>query len=240
MRLDVACANLGLLESRNKIKEAIKNGLILVNNKVCTKTSLNVELGDEISIKDTKHFVSRAANKLDLFLDSCDIDVRDLVVLDIGSSTGGFSQVLLQRGVRLIHCVDVGSNQLHKSIKEDTRVVCYENTDIREFEASIKSYSMIVCDVSFISVFQILHKIEELLDGIFILLFKPQFEVGKDVRRNKKGVVLDREKIMLSLENIRETLQNRGFEMLKIEESKLKGKEGNEEFFIATRRYKVS
>lgn len=241
MRLDLACVELGIFESRNKAQEAIKNGNIFVNDNICKKVSNEVDLeNDSIVANQDKFFVSRAAMKLDLFLETFDISINNSIALDIGASTGGFSQVLLQRGARIVHCVDVGTNQLHNNIKNDNRVTCYENTDIRDFNSNIDYYSIVVCDISFISIRQILYKIEELLDGICILLFKPQFEVGREAKRSKKGIVLDKNLIDNTIDELVIELKRRKFEIMCVEESKIKGKEGNAEFFIASRRCKNS
>ncbi len=149
--------------------------------------------------------------------------------LDIGSSTGGFVQILLENGVKEIFAVDVGDNQLHKSLREDKRVRVFENCDIREFKAN-KLFDIITCDISFISILNILKSIDRVSKRDIIILFKPQFEVGKGVKRNKKGVVLDNKAIDSARENFEKATQDLGLETSKEFKIKIAGKSGNIEY----------
>jgi 23S rRNA (cytidine1920-2'-O)/16S rRNA (cytidine1409-2'-O)-methyltransferase len=150
LRLDEELVNRGLVYSRNKAKEIIKSSKVKVNSKVVTKPSFNVTSDDFIEITDDKIYVSRAALKLKNYLDKYNIDFKDKIVLDIGSSTGGFSEVSLEKGAKKVVAVDVGTNQLHPKLRDDERIESYENQDIRDFEYPQK-FDVIVSDVSFIS-----------------------------------------------------------------------------------------
>jgi 23S rRNA (cytidine1920-2'-O)/16S rRNA (cytidine1409-2'-O)-methyltransferase len=227
LRLDEEIVNRGLLNSRNKAKELIKSQKVKVNGKIVTKPSFRVEKSDNIEILQDKVYVSRAAYKLKNYLDKYGIDFNNRLVLDIGSSTGGFSEVCLEKGAKVVG-VDVGNNQLHESLRD--RMEIYENTDIRDFTYN-KKFDIIVSDVSFISLLKIIEKIDTLMNkGDIILLFKPQFEVGKDVKRDKRGVVLDKEAIQKARKNFEKETQKLGWKLLRTEESSIKGKEGNIEY----------
>ena len=228
MRLDKYLVNNGFFESGNKAKEAILNQKIRVDGKIITKPSFNVE---DVNIEVLgENFVSRAAWKLKNYIDEFDIDVKK-TALDIGSSTGGFSEVLLKYGAKKVVCVDVGKNQLHPKIRDDKRSEVYEEMDIREFSYPQK-FDLIVSDVSFISLLYIIDKIDELANGDIILLFKPQFEVGKNAKRNKKGVVIDERAIFSALENFKLQCKMKNWELIREVKSSILGKEGNEEFIL--------
>ena len=231
MRLDEYLVNKKFVESRNKAKELIKSGKIKVNGKIVTKPSFNIESA-EIEVLE-KVYVSRAAWKLKNYLDKYGISFEGKNVIDVGSSTGGFSEVALEKGAKSITCVDVGDNQLHSKLRNDERVKVFENTDIRDFESKDK-FDILVSDVSFISLLKIFDKLKTLSDEM-ILLFKPQFEVGKSVKRDKKGVVLDKEAIKKARENFEKKISEE-FEIIRSEESSIKGKEGNIEYIYHIKR----
>lgn len=230
MRLDIYLYKNFLAQSRQKAQELIRSGWVYLNKKQCTKSSYDVQEDDEIYIQEGYQWVSRAGEKLEGFLSQSNIEVKDKRVLDIGSSTGGFSEVLLFYGAKQIVCVDVGDNQLHPKLRNHSKIVFFENTDIREFESG--GFELIVCDVSFISLRLIVSKIYELCQKEVVLLFKPQFEVGKEIKRNKKGVILDPLVSTKALQDFLNFLKSMGFKICQVQKSVLKGKNGNEEFFI--------
>lgn len=231
MRLDIYLTKHNNIQSRNKSNELIKSKKVLVNGKIVTKPSFNVEEGSEIIITLEEFFVSRAAYKLKYFLEEFPIDVKNKVALDIGSSTGGFTQILLANGVKEVTCVDVGTNQLHPTLKSDTRIKIQENTDIREFHPN-KQYDVVTCDVSFISILYILDEIDRVSDEKIIILYKPQFEVGRTVKRDSNGVVQDEDAINVCRKQFLETTKKFGWKLIVSHESKLSGKSGNvEELF---------
>ncbi|MEA1982924.1 MAG: TlyA family RNA methyltransferase [Campylobacterota bacterium] len=229
MRLDNYLVQKEFVDSRNKAQTIIKEGLVSINSQPIKKTSYKVEEGDEVSVAEYKQYVSRAAHKLLEFLEELDLDVSAKVALDIGSSTGGFTQVLLERGVKEVSAVDVGSEQLHKSIREDERVHVYESCDIREFESG-KEFTLVVSDVAFISLLHILEDIDRLATKDIILLFKPQFEVGREVKRDKNGVVQDKKAIANAMQKFEDACSLKEWCLVQKSPSILTGKEGNLEY----------
>ncbi|AHN38727.1 23S rRNA (cytidine-2'-O)-methyltransferase TlyA [Helicobacter pylori] len=234
MRLDHALFNQHLVNSREKAKALVLKNQVLVNKMVVSKPSFMVREGDKIEFIATNLFVSRAGEKLAAFLETHFVDFKGKVVLDVGASKGGFSEVALLKGAKKVLCVDVGKMQLDESLKQDKRIECYEECDIRGFKTPEK-IDLTLCDVSFISLYCILEAILPLSDE-FLALFKPQFEVGRATKRNKKGVVVDKKAILNALENFKNHLKTKDFQILKIQESLVKGKNGNAEFFIHFKR----
>ena len=229
MRLDNYLVENALVESRNKAQTLIKEGLVLVNAKVVKKSSFKVEESDEVIISEHKSYVSRAAFKLDAFLEELRLDVKGRVALDIGSSTGGFTQVLLERNVAEVNAVDVGRDQLHHSLREDERVNVYEGCDIRKFEPN-RTFDLVVSDVAFISLLYILEDVDRLASKDIILLFKPQFEVGREAKRDKNGVVLDKRAITNAMQKFEDACVLKGWKLETKSPSSLSGKEGNLEY----------
>jgi len=191
VRLDKYLVEEGYFESRNRALEAIKVGQVRVDGKKA-KPSVKIGADSMVEVSDAKFYVSRAARKLEAFLAEHTVDMQQKRALDIGSSTGGFAQIVLENGVASLDCVDVGKDQLHTTIRSDERVSVHEETDIRVFQ-SVEGFELITCDVSFISILQIIDDIDRLSKKgtDIIILYKPQFEVGKDVKRDSKGVVQD-------------------------------------------------
>ena len=230
MRLDKYLVDEGYYESRNRANDAIKAGLVLVDGKK-PKASAKVDENTVVEVEDAKFYVSRAARKLENFLAEYAIDMKGKKALDIGSSTGGFAQIVLENSVEALTCVDVGKDQLHISLRENDKVSLFEETDIREFE-SADGFELITCDVSFISILKITDDIDRLSqkDTDIIILYKPQFEVGKDVKRDSKGVVQDLDAIARRKEEFEVEAVKLGWEEKYQAESKVTGKEGNQEY----------
>ena len=156
-------------------------------------------------------------------------------VLDVGSSTGGFVQILLQHGAKSVTALDVGSSQLSEILRRDPRVIVRENTDIREF-ISEKKFDLITCDVSFISLNLILKSLASLAKSALIVLFKPQFEVGAEIKRNKKGVLKDEKAVCAARAKFERLCAELGLAALHASACKITGKEGNREFFYLLKR----
>ncbi len=228
MRLDVYLVENGYFESRNRALEAIKSGKVRVGGK-SVKPSFICDEHCVVEVENEKFYTSRAGRKLEAFLAECDIDLKGKTALDVGSSTGGFAQILLEGGVSALSCVDVGSNQLHSKIKEDARVTAFEQTDIRDFVAKV--FDVVSCDVSFISLLEIIDALNRFANSDIILLYKPQFEVGKDVRRDSRGVVLDKDAIRYNMQEFEKRAMKLEWKLVSKIPSKIKGKEGNEEYF---------
>ncbi len=234
-RLDLFLAEKGFFGSRNKANEFIKKSNVKVNGKIVTKPSFLVNDDSIIEIFEEKSYVSRAGYKLKEFLKNYSVDIKEKVCLDIGSSTGGFCEVLLEYGAKEIYAVDVGKNQLHPKIKNSKKVNSFEECDIRKFDIDRK-FDIVTCDVSFVGIKHILPAIKKFSNDKIILLFKPQFEVGKDVKRDKKGVVKDNDAIKRAIKKFESLLVSNGLKTIKQEESKIKGKEGNVEYFYYIQR----
>jgi len=230
MRLDKYLVDEGYYESRNRANDAIKAGLVMVNSKK-GKPSTKIDEDMLVEVEDSKFYVSRAGRKLESFLASYAMDLKDKIALDIGSSTGGFAQILLENEVATLDCVDVGSAQLHISLRDNEKVSLYEETDIRVFESS-KTYGLMTCDVSFISITQILEAMDTLgvMGTDILILYKPQFEVGKDVKRDARGVVQDKDAIDRRKEAFEAQTLSLGWEKKYEEASQVRGKEGNQEY----------
>ena len=231
MRLDKYITEKFSLQSRNKAAELIKNNKVLVDGIVIKKASFLIEQNMKVTLEEEDFFVSRSAYKLKYFLEDNDIVVKNKTAVDIGSSTGGFTQILLNNDVKSVTCVDVGTNQLHDTIKHNSKITIVENTDIRKFHPE-KFYELVTCDVSFISIHNILDDIHRLSSNKIIILYKPQFEVGKEVKRDRNGVVLDTQAIENQRSIFLEATKKLQWKLLVSQKSKLAGKSGNiEELF---------
>ena len=228
-RLDSYLVAHSLCESRNKAQTLIKKRVVSVNEVVITKSSFEVKESDVVTLGAHKEYVSRSALKLLAFLEEITFDVTGRVALDIGSSTGGFTQVLLESGAQEVSAVDVGTEQLHKSLREDSRVFVYESCDIRNFKSD-KAFDLVVSDVAFISLLHILDAIDRLASHAIILLFKPQFEVGREAKRDKNGVVLDQKAILGAMLRFEDACALKGWRLEAKKPSALSGKEGNLEY----------
>jgi 23S rRNA (cytidine1920-2'-O)/16S rRNA (cytidine1409-2'-O)-methyltransferase len=228
MRLDKYLVEKGYFESRNRALDAIKRGKVFVDG-VVAKASYKCDETTNIDIDKEKFYVSRAAKKLELFLEEYPMELKGKQALDIGSSTGGFVQILLENKVASVACVDVGSNQLHHSLRGNERVDIFEERDIRDF-ISEKPFEVVTCDVSFISILQIVDAIDRLSSGDMILLFKPQFEVGRGVKRDSRGVVVNQEAIKEAIDKFEAKTVELGWKLCYSTPSKLAGKSGNIEY----------
>jgi len=229
IRVDNYLVENTLAGSRTKAQAMIKEGLVVVNGEVMLKPSLKVSSSDEVRVKEHKEYVSRSAHKLASFLDELKIDINSKVALDIGSSTGGFTQVLLEYGASEVTAVDVGKEQLHETLKKDARVHSFESCDIRDFKSE-KQFDLVTSDVAFISLLNILDDVERLACGNIILLFKPQFEVGREAKRDKNGVVTDEKAILKAMVKFEDACSIKGWKLILKSPYKLTGKEGNLEY----------
>ena len=227
MRLDQYMVENGFVDSRTKAQTLIKSEKVSVAGKTITKPAFKV-FSEEVKLTDEKIYVSRAAKKLKDFLPLLPFQVTGMSALDIGASTGGFTEILLEAGAESVTCVDVGSGQLHPSLVNDRRVINFEKMDIRNYPTQ-KQFELITSDVSFISLHHIFEAIDALSSRYIILLFKPQFEVGKDVKRDSNGVVVDKKAIALSQTKFEESTAALGWKLLVQAPASISGKEGNQE-----------
>ncbi len=236
MRLDKYLYENFELQSRNKACELIKNNKIKLNGKIISKASFQVLDTPNIEILEEDFYVSRSAYKLKHFLEEIHLNLENKRALDIGSSTGGFTQILLENRVKHVTCVDVGSNQLHDKVKENKNIDFFENTDIRNFTSS-HEFDIVTCDVSFISILYIIEDIERLASKDIIILYKAQYEVGSSVKRNTKGVVMDLKAIEKARKKFTDTCLALNWTLVYNNFSKVTGKEGNnEELFYFTKK----
>ncbi|MGP1484578.1 MAG: 23S rRNA (cytidine-2'-O)-methyltransferase TlyA [Campylobacter sp.] len=233
MRFDILTANT-LNISRSKASELIKNGKILLNDKAISKPGFEVGDNDKICLID-EIYVGRGALKLKSFLSKFSLNVSGKTALDVGASTGGFVQILLQNGAKSVVALDVGNSQLDSSLKCDSRVCVLENTDLRAWQSDDK-FDIVTCDVSFISVILLLPYINAHARSDILILFKPQFEVGASAKRNKKGVVTDLKAVNMARSKFEIAATSFGWILQSAQECEIKGKEGNAEFFYAFKK----
>lgn len=239
LRLDKLLATREPEITRNKIQAYIAEGKVRVAKEVVTKPSFLVDEADEIElILDGNEFVSRAAHKLDYALDEYAIDVENKVCLDLGASTGGFTEVLLRRGAAKVYALDVGSMQLAPDLRENARVVVMENQNARYIDCSYfgNEIDFISCDLSFISLKLIIPAISKTLKpaGEAVVLIKPQFEVGSQ-NLSKKGLVKDERAALKAVDEIAAVFQTEGFEVVGCLPSPIKGSSGNQEYLMYVR-----
>ncbi len=232
MRLDQYLVKEGFFTSREKARTAIEKGLITLDIQPALKPATKVLPASNIKVKRIKSYVSRAGTKLEQAMRHFQINPEHYLCLDVGSSTGGFTQYLLENGASKVFAVDVGTNQMAEELAKHPKVELFENTDIRNFELpSGLTFDLIVIDVSFISLRKIIPTIKKLLqtNTRLLMLFKPQFEVGKEFL--KKGIVKhpNVEEVLAEFISFLETNSLQSNETYKVP---LKGKEGNQEFFI--------
>ncbi len=222
------------ISSRTKAQALISQGLVLVDGKNC-KSSLQVDENNQIQILQYDEYVSRGAYKLLTAIQNFNLDIKEKVVLDIGASTGGFTQVALQNGAKKVYAVDVGINQLHESLIKDNRVINLQGTDIRKLNISqVQDVNLIIGDLSFISLTHIIPVIINLFGKTIhtMFLFKPQFECGKDVAKKYKGIIKNKDihkKLLQSFVNYCQSIQ---FNISNIVQSPIKGGDGNIEYLI--------
>lgn len=233
-RLDKYLVENNHFESRNRAIDAIKRGKVFVDGKKA-KPSTQCDENSNIDIDSEKFYVSRASKKLELFLEEYPMDLKGKIALDIGSSTGGFVQILLENEVKSVTAVDVGSNQLHHSLRDNPKIKVFEETDIRAFKTD-EIFEIVTCDVSFISILHIIDDIDRLSDRDMVLLFKPQFEVGRNVKRDSRGVVIDDKAIKIAIESFENRTSELGWKLCYSMISKLAGKSGNVEYIYHFRK----
>jgi len=241
-RLDQILFNRNLAESKTKAQAIIMAGQVFVDGKNINKSGFNINSNAAIEIKDLgPKWVSRGAYKLLTALEKNKIIVRNKICIDLGSSTGGFTDVLIQSGADKVYAVDVGTSQLHEKLKKNSKVISFEKTNARylkkdQFEELI---DIMVCDVSFISLKKVIEPNLHLLkdESIIIALIKPQFESKKN--ETKKGVVKDSTIHQRICNEITEWFKTIGHtKILSIIESPIKGPKGNTEFLITVKYQK--
>ena len=240
VRLDQLLVTRGLAESRAKAKAAIEAGGVTVNGAPAKAASQAVNDDAEIGYAAAHRWVGRGALKLERALDLWPVAVEGRVVLDVGASTGGFTEVCLDRGAARVFAVDVGYGQMHPKVAADPRVINLERTDARDLtpESIPDAPSLVVCDASFIGLSKVLPAALELAapDADLITLVKPQFEGAGPKDAGKKGVIKDPEVHAAAVEGVRAWLESVGWTVRETAESPITGGDGNVEFLMWARR----
>lgn len=242
MRLDVYLTEKGICRSRSAAQQLINLGGVTVNGKTAVKNSLEIADSDEVKIVELMlpKYVGRGGQKLERALELWSVDLGGKVCLDIGSSTGGFTDCMLQSGAARVFAVDVGSGQLNEKLRADERVISLENTDIRDFTFNnydISAADFIGTDVSFISLKLVLPHIYRLLaeGGKAVALIKPQFEAGRG-SLSKKGIVRDEKTRLRCVEEIKRFAEQCGFTVMGTSVSPITGGDGNIEYLLGLRK----
>lgn len=233
IRLDQALEARGLLPSRARARDAVLRGTVTVNGVVAVKPNQMVGKADLVALDDpAAKYVSRAALKLIAGLDAGEIAVDGKACLDLGASTGGFTQVLMERGARRIYAVDVGHNQLSDRLKGSDRVVSLEGVNGRDLDATLipEPIAVLVSDLSFVSVTKVIGPVLELCtaDAEAVILIKPQFEVGRD-KVGRGGIVTDDAAIAGAVDDIVAFMAERGWALRTKVPSPIWGGDGNRE-----------
>lgn len=235
IRLDILLVERQLVETREKAKRMIMAGLVYTENERLDKPGMKVDLDIPLTVKGKLHsYVGRGGLKLEKALDHFQISAKDRIFIDVGSSTGGFTDCALQRGAKLSYAIDVGYNQLDWKLRSDERVVVMERTNFRYVTPDMLlngSPDLAAIDVSFISLTLILPVLKELLaeNSDVVALIKPQFEAGKDLV-GKKGIVRDKKVHLQVIQKVIEFAKNEHYQFLNLTYSPITGGEGNIEF----------
>lgn len=233
MRIDNELVNRGLFTTRAKAQAAIKDGIVFCNDKLINKNSFDVKEEDKLEIKgEVMPYVSRGGLKLEKAINVFGVNLKDRVMIDIGSSTGGFTDVALKNGIKKVIAVDVGSDQMDPSLRNHEKVDLHESTDFREMDNGILNEADFASiDVSFISVTKIIGKFEELENlKEVVCLIKPQFECGVEAARKYKGIINDEKIHNEVISNVIEAFLKIDFGIVDLTSSPIKGGDGNTEY----------
>jgi len=235
-RLDQELVRRGVFESRSVAHSAIEAGVVLVNGAVADKASRQVSTADAIVITERARFVGRGGEKLDAALGRFAIVVAGRDALDVGSSTGGFTDCLLQHGASSVVAIDVGHNQLHERLRNDPRVKSHEGLHIKDASSGDLGgpFSLIVVDLSFISLKSVADHLVELAANRadLVLLVKPQFEAGRTEVSKGQGIIRDEEIRQRTLTEVTECYVAKGFTMEGVIDCPVPGANGNVEFLL--------
>lgn len=232
-RLDNELIDKGFFKTKSKAQQAIKSGIIYCNGKPITKCGYEVSDITNIEIKgEVLKYVSRGGLKLEKALHEWNIELKNKIMIDIGSSTGGFSDCAMQNGVAKIYAVDVGTDQFSKELAKSAKIKLFEKTDFRNMdERIIEDANFITIDVSFISVTKLVEKISRLTNvKEIVCLIKPQFECGKEIADKFKGVIVDKKVHKEVIDKVVNAFENIGFNCIGVTDSPIKGGDGNIEY----------
>lgn len=237
-RLDIELVRRGLAASRAQAAELVSSGQVLVQGALAERPARLTSSGEAISVVAVRRFVGRGGEKLDGALDALGVEVRGRTAIDVGSSTGGFTDCLLQRGAERVVAVDVGRHQLHERLRADPSVVVLEETDARHLDLGalgLPPAELGVVDVSFISVVPLVPRLSRHLvepGGDIVVLVKPEFEVGRIEAARSRGVVRSPILWESAMRAVGEAFDAEGAVLLGGTPSPLPGREGNREFFL--------
>ncbi len=231
-RLDRLLVDRGLVDTRSKAQLLIEEGVVFVDDVKILKASFKTK-SENIIVKKTNIYVGRGAHKIEGALEDFKLDPAGMVVADVGASTGGFTEFVLEKGATKVFAIDVGHHQLAAKLRDDSRVVNMEGTNIRELDTMDGSCDLAVVDLSFISLKLVLRNIINLLNlnGQAVVLIKPQFEVGKK-NLNKQGVCKDLKVIEDTILDLYQWSHSMGLFIKGFSFCHIKGKTGNQEFFF--------
>ncbi|AKC95853.1 RNA methyltransferase [Sneathia vaginalis] len=241
-RLDLILCEKGYFSTREKAKREIMAGNVIINEHAVTKAGTMFKEEDlkSIRIKEKLAYVSRGGLKLEGAIKRFDIDFNDKIVLDIGASTGGFTDCSLQHGASFVYSIDVGTNQLDYTLRQNEKVLSIENMHINKVtkDMLVKGLAdIVVADVSFISLTKIVDYVYLLSksDAQAVLLIKPQFEVGREYI-GKNGIVRDKDAHDMAIKKVVNCFLDKGFNILGVETSPIKGTKGNVEYLLYVRK----
>ncbi len=244
-RLDELVVRRGLAASRNEAKALIMSGKVREGVHRLEKPGLKVDDDIELILEPGKRFVSRGGEKLEGYIEGFDLSFEGLDVLDVGASTGGFTNCVLKHGARSVTCIDVGKGQLHGSLRSDARIHNIEKINARYLEAEdlpLTCYQRVVMDLSFISLKTVFPAVWPFLapEGILVALVKPQFEVGKAIADKFRGVIKDDRERTRALNRVRDFALSEleGASLQGCIESPIKGSEGNIEYLLGLSKLK--
>lgn len=231
-RLDLAMVSRNMSRSRTEAQDRITHGKVLLNGVVETKPAKEVGDSDTIRVTEQMPFASRGGVKLQHAIEYFNIDVKEKTILDVGSSTGGFTDCLLQNGAQKVYAVDVGTFQMVDSLRNDKRIVLMEQTDIREAVLPEKVHGIVV-DVSFISLTKVFPSLTKFVlpGGFIIALIKPQFEVGQ-ANLGKGGIVTNEVAREDAITQVLQSARDNGISIRDVTSSPIVGGDGNKEFLL--------
>lgn len=241
-RIDVLLKEKGFFESREKAKQAVLSGWVQCDGVLINKPGTKISSDTEIKLTNTHKYVSRGGLKLEGVIKSFDLDIDNDIFIDIGASTGGFTECLLNNGAKMVWAVDVGTGQLHKSLIDDPRVVVMDGVNCRYIEPSMfpQKFDAAVIDVSFISLKLILPAAQSVIkdDGYIISLVKPQFEAGRD-KIKKSGIIKDKKLHKHILFDIIKFASEINLNIAGVDISLVRGGDGNTEFLLYLKKNTV-
>jgi 23S rRNA (cytidine1920-2'-O)/16S rRNA (cytidine1409-2'-O)-methyltransferase len=239
-RLDKVLVSKGMAESRERARALIMEGKVFIKGIPVTKAGTLIDAKTDIELKGSNiPYVSRGGLKLEAAIKHFNIDLQDKIAMDVGSSTGGFTDCMLKNGIRRVYCIDVGYGQIAWSLRNDPRIILLERTNIRHLERENipDEIDFATIDVSFISLTKVVPKVVEFLKsgGEILALVKPQFEVGRG-EVGKGGIVKEEEKRLAAVESVKSNLETLGLYFIGDFRSPVTGQKGNIEYFLYMKR----